>query len=242
MGLPFLVGEPGEAITGAISELMNPMGLLIALIGLLVVIQFLSSDRGSFLTGIFNTGGPDSIHRLSGSPVGVGLFLIIVILLLYNRVSIFRFSDDSGAPSSISYRFTSSFLPDFVLLLLSPILSRFPPSFAVLGSAVEDRLPNPSVSVCASFALQALIFDCDGVILESEHLHREAYNDAFAHFNVRCPSFASETLNWDPEFYDELQNQIGGGKPKMRRYFKENGWPSSSIFETPQKTMLIELS
>lgn len=62
----------------------------------------------------------------------------------------------------------------------------------------------------------ALIFDYDGVILESEHLHRQAYNNA-AHFNVRCPnSPSSEPLNWSPEFYDELQNQIGGGKPKMR--------------------------
>ncbi|KAM5577193.1 haloacid dehalogenase-like hydrolase domain-containing protein [Rosa sericea] len=87
-----------------------------------------------------------------------------------------------------------------------------------------------SVSASSSAALQALIFDCDGVILESEHLHRQAYNEAFAHFNVRC---SSQTLNWDLAFYDQLQNQIGGGKPKMRWYFKENGWPSSTIFEKP---------
>lgn len=89
----------------------------------------------------------------------------------------------------------------------------------------------------ATRALEALIFDCDGVILESEHLHRQAYNDAFSHFNVRCPSpegssFSDDPLNWSLEFYDVLQNQIGGGKPKMRWYFKENGWPSSNIFET----------
>lgn len=69
------------------------------------------------------------------------------------------------------------------------------------------------------------------MILESEHLHRQAYNDAFAHFDVRCPNSASQPLNWTIEFYDELQNRIGGGKPKMRWYFKENGWPSSTIFE-----------
>ncbi|XP_027364192.1 haloacid dehalogenase-like hydrolase domain-containing protein At4g39970 isoform X1 [Abrus precatorius] len=138
-----------------------------------------------------------------------------------------------------------------------------------------------SVSACASSSssssLQALIFDCDGVILESEHLHRQAYNDAFVHFNVRCPSSSAHPLNWDVQFYDELQNLIGGGKPKMRwfslslslslssfyfyflyfvlvgvylliiqyrvffffsvlgilRYFKEHGWPSSTLFETP---------
>ncbi|KAJ3707315.1 hypothetical protein LUZ61_011020 [Rhynchospora tenuis] len=91
-------------------------------------------------------------------------------------------------------------------------------------------------AVAASSPLHALIFDCDGVILESEHLHRQAYNDAFAHFNVKCPPFSSEPLYWDVEFYDELQNQVGGGKPKMRWYFGKNGWPISSVFETPPST------
>ncbi|KAL8133990.1 haloacid dehalogenase-like hydrolase domain-containing protein At4g39970 [Apium graveolens] len=89
-----------------------------------------------------------------------------------------------------------------------------------------------SASASASRSLEALIFDCDGVILESEHLHRQAYNDAFSHFNVVVPP-SSQPLNWSLEFYDVLQNQIGGGKPKMRWYFKEHGWPSSTIFDTP---------
>ncbi|KDO60732.1 hypothetical protein CISIN_1g019226mg [Citrus sinensis] len=88
----------------------------------------------------------------------------------------------------------------------------------------------------SSQSLQALIFDCDGVIIESEHLHRQAYNDAFSHFNVRCDPSSQQSLNWDPEFYDVLQNQIGGGKPKMRWYFKEHGWPSSTIFDNPPVT------
>ncbi|XP_054821896.1 haloacid dehalogenase-like hydrolase domain-containing protein At4g39970 [Prosopis cineraria] len=96
----------------------------------------------------------------------------------------------------------------------------------------KHRVLAVSASASSS-SFQALIFDCDGVILESEHLHRQAYNDAFAHFNVRCPSSSSQPLNWGIEFYDELQNRIGGGKPKMRWYFKEHGWPSSTIFETP---------
>ncbi|KAG2711936.1 hypothetical protein I3843_04G094200 [Carya illinoinensis] len=91
------------------------------------------------------------------------------------------------------------------------------------------------LSVSSSYKFQALVFDCDGVILESEHLHRQAYNDAFAHFNVRCPSSAQSQhpLNWGSDFYDELQNRIGGGKPKMRWYFGEHGWPSSTIFDKP---------
>ncbi|KAG2584626.1 hypothetical protein PVAP13_6KG315300 [Panicum virgatum] len=74
------------------------------------------------------------------------------------------------------------------------------PRLAVVSAAASPASP-------ASSSLDALIFDCDGVILESENLHRQAYND--------------------------LQNRIGGGKPKMRWYFGENGWPSSKIFETP---------
>jgi hypothetical protein len=39
--------------------------------------------------------------------------------------------------------------------------------------------------VAASAALKALLWDCDGVILESEDLHRRAYNAVFAHYDVR---------------------------------------------------------
>ncbi|KAI3451167.1 hypothetical protein Pfo_007832 [Paulownia fortunei] len=107
-------------------------------------------------------------------------------------------------------------------------------TFSVAANSRTTSCRPLVVTVSASSrALQALIFDCDGVILESEHLHRQAYNDAFAHFNVRCPSSSSsQPLNWSPEFYDELQNLIGGGKPKMRWYFKKHGWPTSTVFDT----------
>eukprot|EP00261_Vitis_vinifera_P017234 XP_010646823.1 PREDICTED: haloacid dehalogenase-like hydrolase domain-containing protein At4g39970 [Vitis vinifera] len=127
----------------------------------------------------------------------------------------------------------------------SALISSTPLSFS-LGSGSRSRVrgrasararatrTSNALSVSASSTLQALIFDCDGVILESEDLHRRAYNDAFSHFNVRCPSSPSQhPLNWDSHFYDQLQNRIGGGKPKMRWYFKEYGWPSSTVFDTP---------
>lgn len=94
----------------------------------------------------------------------------------------------------------------------------------------KSRVSTVSAS---SRSLEALIFDCDGVILESENLHRQAYNDAFSHFDVRCPSSSPEPLNWSLEFYDKFQNLVGGGKPKMRWYFKENGWPTSTVFDSP---------
>lgn len=94
--VPFLVGDQGEALTEAITELLSPLGLLLLPIILLLTIQFLSSDRGSFVSAIFSTGQPDSIHRVSGSPVGVALLLVIILFLLYNKFSIFGGDDDSG--------------------------------------------------------------------------------------------------------------------------------------------------
>jgi hypothetical protein len=39
----------------------------------------------------------------------------------------------------------------------------------------------------------ALLFDCDGVILETEELHRIAYNRAFDYFNLQINN---EPVNW----------------------------------------------
>ncbi|XP_047313463.1 uncharacterized protein LOC124916750 [Impatiens glandulifera] len=96
MAAPMLLGDRGEAIRDLISEMLSPIGLLLLPIGLLLLIQFLSSERGS---SIFSaTGSPDTIHRITGSPVGVALFLLLLLFLLYNRFSIFNVGgdDDSG--------------------------------------------------------------------------------------------------------------------------------------------------
>ena len=62
-----------------------------------------------------------------------------------------------------------------------------------------------------------------GVIVESEDIHREAYNAAFAHFKACIPG-QQGNIEWSEEFYDELQNKVGGGKAKMRWFFG-NDWP-----------------
>lgn len=71
----------------------------------------------------------------------------------------------------------------------------------------------------------ALLFDCDGVIVETEELHRIAYNKAFKKFGLRLPN--GEQVEWNSKYYDELQNTVGGGKPKMKHYFGKhvNAWP-----------------
>ena len=39
----------------------------------------------------------------------------------------------------------------------------------------------------------ALLFDCDGVILETEELHRKAYNEAFREFDL---TIDGEPVRW----------------------------------------------
>lgn len=58
-------------------------------------------------------------------------------------------------------------------------------------------------------ALEALIFDVDGTLAETEELHRLAFNDAFA--------AAGLAWTWDPPLYGRLLD-VTGGKERMRHY------------------------
>ena len=57
--------------------------------------------------------------------------------------------------------------------------------------------------------LQALIFDVDGTLAETEELHRQSFNLTFQQFKL--------DWHWDPELYTELL-QTTGGKERMIRY------------------------
>ena len=59
--------------------------------------------------------------------------------------------------------------------------------------------------------MPALIFDCDGVLAETEHDgHLPAFNQTFAEFGL--------PVHWTPEVYSE-KIQIGGGKERMASLF-----------------------
>lgn len=65
--------------------------------------------------------------------------------------------------------------------------------------------------------LQALIFDCDGVLVDTERDgHRVAFNRAFRE--------AGLPVEWSVERYGELLT-TGGGKERMARDMAEAGWP-----------------
>eukprot|EP00178_Gracilaria_changii_P019835 TRINITY_DN5754_c0_g1_i1.p1 TRINITY_DN5754_c0_g1~~TRINITY_DN5754_c0_g1_i1.p1 ORF type:complete len:298 (+),score=44.87 TRINITY_DN5754_c0_g1_i1:155-1048(+) len=92
-----------------------------------------------------------------------------------------------------------------------------------------------AVTASASSTGKALIFDCDGVIVESEELHRISYN--------QCWQQNSLGFEWSYQFYEMLQNSIGGGKEKMRWYFDKYGWPdgkpSNDELQQEQRQQLI---
>merc|ERR1719446_2023023 len=71
----------------------------------------------------------------------------------------------------------------------------------------------------------ALLFDCDGVLVETEELHRTAYNEAFKAFGLEINN---EPVEWSVQYYDRLQNTVGGGKPKMKYHFTQEvgQWPA----------------
>jgi len=66
--------------------------------------------------------------------------------------------------------------------------------------------------------MRALIFDCDGVLVDTERDgHRVAFNRAFAALDLG--------VEWDIPLYGELL-QVAGGKERMKHYFDSVGWPA----------------
>ena len=57
--------------------------------------------------------------------------------------------------------------------------------------------------------LKALIFDVDGTLAETEDLHRQAFNRAFAEMGL--------PWTWEPAFYAELLT-VMGGKERLAHY------------------------
>ncbi|HUL82504.1 MAG TPA: HAD-IA family hydrolase [Gammaproteobacteria bacterium] len=72
--------------------------------------------------------------------------------------------------------------------------------------------------------MKALIFDCDGVLVDTERDgHRIAFNRAFAALGIDA--------EWDVDLYGELL-KIAGGKERMTHYFNEAGWPEGQTAAT----------
>jgi HAD superfamily hydrolase (TIGR01509 family) len=83
----------------------------------------------------------------------------------------------------------------------------------------------------------ALLFDCDGVILETEELHRLAYNEAF---KSAALTIDGKPVEWSVEYYDILQNTVGGGKPKMFFHFRNTTGQFPMVGDKPAPSTLEE--
>ncbi|TXT34993.1 MAG: HAD family hydrolase [Comamonadaceae bacterium] len=64
----------------------------------------------------------------------------------------------------------------------------------------------------AHAALQALIFDVDGTLADTESVHMDAFNQAFQEMGM--------DWSWDLALYTELLN-ISGGKERLLHYWKQ---------------------
>ena len=66
--------------------------------------------------------------------------------------------------------------------------------------------------------MKALIFDCDGVLVDTERDgHRVAFNQAFRDFGI--------DIDWNVELYGRLLKKVSGGKERLHVHFDESGWP-----------------
>ncbi len=73
--------------------------------------------------------------------------------------------------------------------------------------------------------IKALIFDCDGVLVDTERDgHRVGFNRAFKEFGINA--------EWSVDLYGKLL-LVAGGKERMRAYFDEYGWPAD--YDTAEK-------
>ena len=116
---------------------------------------------------------------------------------------------------------------------VAPQGTRSAPQFGK-APPVPLRMAGGSVTQDAQWAL---LFDCDGVIVETEELHRLAYNGAFK--EMAC-MVGGQQVEWVPAYYDVLQNTVGGGKPKMKWSFGNEGWPDSTLGRAPPSLEVVQ--
>jgi HAD superfamily hydrolase (TIGR01509 family) len=81
--------------------------------------------------------------------------------------------------------------------------------------------------------LKALIFDCDGVLVDTERDgHRVGFNRAFKEMGIDA--------EWDVPLYGKLL-QVAGGKERMRAYFDEYGWPERADTDAAKDELILKL-
>ena len=81
--------------------------------------------------------------------------------------------------------------------------------------------------------IKALIFDCDGVLVDTERdAHRVGFNLAFKEMGIDA--------EWDVALYGRLL-LVAGGKERMRAYFDEFGWPAGTDTNAAKDELILAL-
>lgn len=81
--------------------------------------------------------------------------------------------------------------------------------------------------------VKAIIFDCDGVLVDTERdAHRVGFNLAFKEFGIDA--------EWSVELYAKLL-LTAGGKERMRVYFDEFGWPNGVESDEAKDALILDL-
>jgi HAD superfamily hydrolase (TIGR01509 family) len=81
--------------------------------------------------------------------------------------------------------------------------------------------------------IKALIFDCDGVLVDTERdAHRVGFNLAFKQMGIEA--------EWDVDLYGRLL-LVAGGKERMRAYFDESGWPDGAGTAEARDALILAL-
>src|SRR6185437_8188862 len=66
--------------------------------------------------------------------------------------------------------------------------------------------------------LEGLVFDMDGTLVDTEELHRQAFNQAFLEFGLGW--------EWSPELYTQLL-VVSGGVDRIASYIDSLGLPAA---------------
>jgi beta-phosphoglucomutase-like phosphatase (HAD superfamily) len=64
--------------------------------------------------------------------------------------------------------------------------------------------------------LEALLFDVDGTLIDTEELHRQAYNETFVDFGL--------DWDWTVKLYVDLLS-VSGGEARIARYIDQLDLP-----------------
>ena len=119
-----------------------------------------------------------------------------------------------------------------VLALLSTLATTPSTAFVPNPGTSPNRLtplpvPFALSPLQATQTLEAILFDCDGVLADTERDgHRLAFNRAFANNNI--------PEEWTEERYGKLL-EVGGGKERMTAHWNEVGWPEAMPKEEEER-------